>query len=179
MFEFLIAAQITLQNPIIEIKEEPITEQVEEVKELTVEEKIASNYYKCDESIQYIRADTAECLAKPVHQTPKAQKTVRTAVRGSSPSLSWWGYKQCTWYVATRRNVGQWNNASEWLWQARRDGYATGSTPQVGAIAWERGHVSYVESVSGDNVTVSEYNYATPLGYGTRTVPASSFIYIY
>lgn len=170
----------------IEIPEQP--EQPEEPKEPTLQEKIATNFYECDESIEYIRADNAKCLPRytpsnspqtrqSTNNTTQSQSTVRTAEK---PSSGWFPYGQCTYYVWSMRSVGKWNNASDWLWQAQRDGYATGSTPRVGAIAWEPGHVSYVTAVHNDGtITVSEMNYQ---GWGvisTRTAPASNFKYIY
>ena len=73
-------------------------------------------------------------------------------------------YGYCTYYVATRRQVPtSWGDAKNWLNSAKRAGYATGSSPVAGAImvsseSWW-GHVAYVESVDGDQFTVSEMNY--------------------
>ena len=74
-----------------------------------------------------------------------------------------WG--QCTYYVASRRNI-PWNGDA-WMWfgNARASGYATGSSPRVGAImvTWESryyGHVAVVESVNSDgSYVISEMNY--------------------
>ena len=173
-----------IPEPILIVIEQKVeVEPPVEEKIYTIEEKIRDNHYNCNEDTQYIRADNAQCLDKPVQRTTTAQNPARGAVNGSqstsrAPS-GWYPYGQCTYYVSTQRSVGQWNNASEWLWQAKRDGWATGSTPQVGAIAWESNHVSLVVAVNGNNVTVREMNYA---GWGvisTRTAPASSFQYIY
>ncbi len=88
-------------------------------------------------------------------------------------------YGWCTWYAASRRSVpGNWGNAGSWLRSAQSAGYATGSAPQAGAIivtneSWV-GHVGYVESVNGDQVTISEMNYR---GWGvvsSRTINAGS-----
>jgi surface antigen len=96
-------------------------------------------------------------------------------------------YGWCTWYAASRRGVpGNWGNAGSWLSSARGSGYATGSEPQAGAIlvtneSWV-GHVAYVESVNGDQITISEMNYR---GWGvvsSRTLNAHSGVvkgYIY
>ncbi|MDD5490014.1 MAG: LysM peptidoglycan-binding domain-containing protein [Candidatus Moranbacteria bacterium] len=87
-------------------------------------------------------------------------------------------YGYCTWYVAQRKYVPWGGNAGAWLANARATGKATGRTPKPGAIMvsgesrW--GHVAIVESVSGNNFTISEMNYA---GFGkksTRTLSASS-----
>jgi surface antigen len=74
-----------------------------------------------------------------------------------------WG--QCTYYVASRRNI-PWNGDA-WMWYgaARASGYATGASPRVGAImvTWESryyGHVAIVEAVYGDgSYLISEMNY--------------------
>ena len=82
---------------------------------------------------------------------------------GSSYNHFPWG--QCTYYVASRRNI-PWNGDA-WMWygNARAAGWATGSTPRVGAImvTWESryyGHVAIVEAVYGDgSYLISEMNY--------------------
>ena len=70
----------------------------------------------------------------------------------------------CTYYVATKRNV-TWNgDAYYWYQNAAAQGYATGSTPKVGAImvtaeSWA-GHVAYVEGVNPDGSwLVTEMNW--------------------
>lgn len=96
-----------------------------------------------------------------------------------------YAYGYCTWYVASRRSVPSfWGNANAWYSNAQISGYSVGSVPRPGAIAWTGagyyGHVAYVESVSGGNVTVSEMNWNGGWGrVSSRTVPASSFRYIY
>lgn len=91
----------------------------------------------------------------------------------------------CTWYVASRRSIPDWwGNARSWYSNAQISGFRVGSAPAVGAIAWTGagyyGHVAYVEGVSGNQVTVSEMNWNGNWNRVTRrTVPASSFRYIY
>lgn len=97
-------------------------------------------------------------------------------------------FGQCTWWVASQRNI-PWNgNAWEWFGQAQANGRSTGHTPTVGSImvTWENrfyGHVALVEAVSGDGSwTVSEMNYQ---GWGINdrrrirpgSVPLIGFIY--
>lgn len=97
-----------------------------------------------------------------------------------------WG--QCTWWVASRRDI-PWNgNAWSWFGNAQSAGRATGRQPRVGAImvTWENrfyGHVALVEAVHGDGSwTVSEMNYR---GFGVvdrrrisaGQVPLIGFIY--
>lgn len=127
-------------------------------------------------------------IPEPVADEPVvAQKTTTarnaTAVqsRGSSSGNTYTpGY--CTWYAKNMRpdlpnNLG---NADTWVSRAAAQGLPTGSTPQVGAIGQQGMHVVYVQSVNGDGtVTISEMNYNGLYVVSTRTVPASTFRYIY
>ena len=119
--------------------------------------------------------------AKKVAQTaPKRVVAVQKAVSYANSYSR--GY--CTWFVASRRSVPSgWGNARNWLANARAAGWATGSTPRVGAIAWTgagaMGHVALVVAVNGNQATLQEMNYA---GFGvvsSRVVNASEMIYIY
>lgn len=72
-----------------------------------------------------------------------------------------WG--QCTYYVATRRNVTWVGNAWTWFANARSAGRPVGQFPVAGAImvSWDSwvGHVAYVERVNTDgSFVVSEMN---------------------
>lgn len=114
--------------------------------------------------------------------TTTQSATVQSVYRPtSSPALSWWGYHQCTWHVASKRPVGFWNNASEWYWQAQRDGWSTGLTPAVGAIGVQKSgnHVVYIERVDGDMVYISERNYDNRGSYREIWKPANLYRYIY
>jgi len=173
----LIVIEQMVEEPVIE--EEPVL--------YTLEEKIADNVNECDEEKEWISAEDATCLSKPVPvvkavNTPEvAESQPETIKSGSNRAPSgWYSYGWCTYYVSTQRSVGQWNNASEWVWQAQRDGWATGSTPQVGAIAQQANHVAYVRAVhSNGTMTISEMNYE---GFGvtsSRTIPASGWRFIY
>jgi surface antigen len=77
-----------------------------------------------------------------------------------------WG--QCTWYVASLRDVVWGGDAWEWIAGARAAGMATGMSPRPGSIVvWGPGngysgygHVAYVVSVQGPSqFTVDESNY--------------------
>jgi len=130
--------------------------------------------------------DAKKAEAAQVAQIPKSiqkvpQKVSSVARIASSNSYSW---GQCVWYVATRRAVPMWGNANQWLANARAAGWATGSEPRVGAIAWTgkgyAGHVAIVEAVNGNQVTVSDMNYAGVGVVTTRLTSASEwggFIY--
>jgi len=117
--------------------------------------------------------------AKKVTQT--APKRVVTAFQQVSSNM--FQYGSCVWFVAQKRAVGNWGNANQWLSNARAAGFATGNTPQVGAIAWTGrgtlGHVAYVVGVDGNQVTVQDSNYAGLGVVTTRLTSASEWVYIY
>ena len=152
----------------------------------------------CDEATQWVRADNGQCIDKPGARRSTASsaapapaqrattpaRPAATAPRGAT-SGNLYSYGYCTWYVKNRRpdlpnNLG---NADTWLSRARAQGYATGSTPRVGAVAYALTgymHVAYVTAVHGNGtVTVSEMNFKGWNVTSTRTVPASQFAYIY
>lgn len=116
--------------------------------------------------------------------TPQQSTTQRAPQGSTSGNLYAPGY--CTWYVKNKRpdlpnNLG---NANTWVSRASSQGYATGSTPRVGAVAYQPasslGHVAYVEAVHNDGtVTVSEMNWRGLYVVTERRVAASTFTYIY
>jgi len=110
--------------------------------------------------------------------TPGSQAVYATDSAGNTYFK---GY--CTWYVKDRRPdlPNMLGNGGEWTANAAARGYATGSTPQVGAVAETNGHVAYVEAVNGDGtITISEMNGTAGFGnVGSRNVPAGSYNYIY
>ena len=125
------------------------------------------------------KKDKLKC-AKIKTLLPISRVKPPTSTGGFSVAPSgWYPVGQCTWYVWTRRPVGMWGNASDWLYNAQRDGVATGSVPRAGAVGWTSGHVVYVESVHGNTVTISEANYDYAGSIRTITVPASKYQYIY
>jgi surface antigen len=78
-----------------------------------------------------------------------------------------WG--QCTWYVASLRNVTWSGDAWQWAHNAATQGYSEGMLPKVGAIVvWGAGngysgygHVAYVAAVNGpSDFVVDEANYS-------------------
>lgn len=114
-------------------------------------------------------------VIEPVDSQVLSENTPETVKSGSNAPSGWYPAGQCTAHVASLRPVGQWNNASDWLWQAKRDGYATGSQPRAGAIAWKPGHVAYVVSASGSTMVISEANYDYRGSVRTIEVPVSSY----
>lgn len=105
-----------------------------------------------------------------VEETPVSEPD--TSVNHNFP------YGYCTYYVSQRRPVYWSGNAITWLGNARASGFATGDSPQAGAIlvtseGGYTGHVAYIESVDGDQITISEMNYK---GWGvvsSRTISTS------
>ncbi|KAI8319121.1 Cysteine, histidine-dependent amidohydrolase/peptidase, partial [Martensiomyces pterosporus] len=104
----------------------------------------------------------------------------------------WNYYKcQCTSFVAFRINkrLGikfsnhykgtRWGNANTWGDAARKTGVSINSTPNVNSVAQRNGgkagHLAWVTSVNGNQITVEEYNWNVREGYGTRTVPKTHF----
>ena len=117
-------------------------------------------------------------------QNTTRSQPVASSTRGSTAG-NLYGYGYCTWYVKNRRpdlpnNLG---NANTWASRAAAQGYATGSTPRVGAVAQALTgtmHVAIVEAVhSNGTVTVSEMNFKGWNVVSSRTTSASSFMYIY
>lgn len=101
--------------------------------------------------------------------------------------------RECTSFVAwclNSRNginftnqylgVSSWGHAKDWGGVAQSLGIAVDMNPAIGAVAWSSsgtyGHVAWVSSVDGDAVTVEEYNYNTPYGFGERSnIPKTFF----
>lgn len=119
----------------------------------------------------------------PRKASPKSNQagSSATASRGSVAGNTYApGY--CTWYAKNMRpdmpnNLG---NADTWVSRAAAQGMATGSEPRVGAIGQQGMHVVYVQSVNSDGtVTISEMNYRGLYVISSRTVPASTFRYVY
>lgn len=95
---------------------------------------------------------------------PKNDYSSGTRLAYSGSGINRFYYGQCTWYVASRRNIPWLGNAGEWYGKAQSMGYAVGRAPQVGAImvSWESsvGHVALVDRVNPDgSYVISEMNY--------------------
>lgn len=124
------------------------------------------------------KKDKLKCAKIRAVQVNASKPLVNSRGFSVAPA-GWYPVGQCTWFVWTKRPVGQWGNASDWLYNAQRDGLKTGSVPRAGAIGWTSGHVVYVESVHGDMVTISEANYDYAGSVRTIDMPASTYQYIY
>lgn len=99
-----------------------------------------------------------------------------------------YGCRQCASYVAWRiaKETGyyyRWGNAKDFTGNATNAGYKyLGMNPQPGSIAvmdpgkagQGYGHVAWVEGVSGDMITISQYNYDYGQGYGMYSMMTMS-----
>ena len=126
-------------------------------------------------------AATASVEYEPVYSqeyTPGAEAVYATDSAGNTYFA---GY--CTWYAKERRPdlPNMLGNGGQWAVNAAAQGFATGSTPKVGAIAETAGHVAYVESVNPDGtITISDMNGRAGFGnVGTQTVNPGNYTYIY
>ena len=179
-----------------EPKAEPVVEQPKEepkVEETKVETPVVEEKHedvKALDEIKPVETTTEvkeEPKAEPVVEQPKEEpKVEETKVEtpvveavASKPTLTnpindkinTYPIGQCTWGVKTLADwVGNyWGNANEWGASARKAGYTTGSTPQVGSVivfpnviyeGINYGHVAYVTHVYDDgSIEVLEANY--------------------
>ncbi len=117
---------------------------------------------------------------KPTTTTKKFTPSVPRAATISGNHKFASGY--CTDYVA--RNVAgvTWGgNANQWIANAKAQGVKVDRNPVAGSILVTSenrryGHVAKIESVSGDKVTISEWNYAGLYKKTVRTLDIDSSI---
>lgn len=106
-------------------------------------------------------------------ETPKVEAPVapKALTNPINDKTNTYPIGQCTWGVKSLADwVGNyWGNANQWGESARKAGYTTGSTPQVGSVVVfpnvmyegvNYGHVAYVTHVYDDgSIEVMEANY--------------------
>lgn len=146
----------------------------------TAEEVLEDRVVAAPEPVAPVQTVTTSRRSGARSSAPQASRPSRQVARGSSAGNTYApGY--CTWYVKSRRPdiPNRMGNASSWVSSARSQGFATGSAPQVGAVAQSGNHVAYVEAVNGNTVTVSEMNWQGLYVTSSRTASAGSFTYIY
>jgi len=148
--------------------------------ELSLEEKIKQNFYKCDTLTQYIRADNAQCLAKPIN-TPVAAEKPSEVPQNTSDNLFEPG--QCVWFIKNRRPEipNSFGSAYQWVGNAQAIGWPTGSVPRVNAVGVRGNHVVLIESINPDgSVNIIDMNGRyIPFEIGHGTHPANYYTYIY
>lgn len=140
-----------------------------------LDETIAYNGLPADGTISagqkiIIPGGSKSIASQPTYASSRLKTSFTGPYSGISHKFPW---GQCTWYIAQKRYIPWAGNAKDWLNNARKYGFQTGSEPVPGAIVATRegyyGHVAYVEAVQGDSIIISEMN----LGYGvlkTRTL---------
>ena len=112
---------------------------------------------------------------------PGASSGVRSSHNWATPGQCTWGALS-KWYAATGFYPGGWTgNAMVWDTGAAAAGYTVSGTPRARSVlvmepgihgSSSVGHVAWVTSVSGGQVTVIEMNaLAGAFNYNTRTLP--------
>lgn len=132
---------------------------------------------------------------RPGYVAPRGRSSYGNSRYGSSTttsaSRSWltasvgnrYAPGNCTWYAYERRlQLGRpigsfWGHARAWSTSARAAGFLVNNTPAPGAIiqntwgGYGYGHVGIVERVDGQNIYVSDMNYAGYNVISSRTIP--------
>ena len=150
-------------------------------------------------------ASSESISESPVVEAPKTSEViveapvVREETKPSVLSVSYdqsntYPVGQCTWGVKSVAPwVGNyWGNANQWGDSARRAGFRTGHTPQVGSVivfpnvmyeGENYGHVGYVTAVNADGtIEMVESNYRGNMyvsNYRGAFTPSSDAYYIY
>ncbi len=191
------------------IKIPPVTGIIYTVKSWDNVAKIAKNYSIEESDIleQNLLASNQELKVWQELVLPGAKKkiiiTKKPAVPANKPAYSFtqWGQSNyvntkgkynlvwrkpfsgvgwnCTWYVASYKNVDWRWNANQWLRNARAKWHPTWMTPQTGAIVvldgrWYNpwyGHVAIVMEVKADSLIVSDMNYRRLYEVTYREIP--------
>ena len=157
MIELLLGGFEPPKQTLIEIVKEPIIIE-QPIIELTLEEKIAQNVFNCDESVYYIRADDATCLAKPVFVPISRESTPQTIVRSSVSGnlIGSYGTVRSTGNCVNEPGVNGPGRGNPITWAA------TSNTPTIGATAlWTYNHTGVVTGIyeGGQYIEVRHQNY--------------------
>ncbi|MCA9342905.1 CHAP domain-containing protein [Candidatus Saccharibacteria bacterium] len=96
-----------------------------------------------------------------------------------NPNTGNYYYRNCTDYVAWKllslgvsaAKISGLGSAGSWDNNAPSKGLSVTTSPSAGSVGVDEryGHVVYVESVSGSNITISEYNWGSTGSFGTRS----------
>lgn len=187
------------------VSEEPVFETTEVVEQSQpVYETSSANTIEITEVNETTTVTEATSEA-PVVETPKTSEAIVEApvvheeTKPSVVSVSYdqsntYPVGQCTWGVKSVAPwVGNyWGNANQWGESARRAGFRTGYTPQVGSVivfpnsiyeGVNYGHVGYVTAVNADGtIEMVESNYRGNMyvsNYRGAFTPSSDVYYIY
>lgn len=166
--DFVENVDSTVDNTVVET-EVPL-ESIDATIDMTTEAELLVEDMIATEVETSIKPVVEEVVAEPTYVEPVA----------TYDASNTYPMGQCTWGAKVLAPwVGNyWGNANQWLVSGSAAGHATGTTPQVGAVAvWTGGaggygHVAVVTAVDGDNIQVMEANYggsaeqADPRGVG-------------
>lgn len=180
--ERAVAEPIKEETPTVQAEEADPVEHKTDVQEESVEQHVSEDLAPVIEPQVETVASIEEPKAEPVVETltsepvaaPQVQAQAEVAEASAIQHVNYEGtdntypYGQCTWGVkAVAPWAGtQWGNGADWARSAARDGFRTGTNPEVGSIAsWDDGgygHVAYVTHVDPATgyVKVVEANYA-------------------
>lgn len=149
-----------------EVKTEE-TPKVEEVKEEAPKAEEAAPQPAVATPAEQPKVEKTK-VETPKVEAPVAPKALKNPINDKTNTYP---IGQCTWGVKSLADwVGNyWGNANQWGDSARKAGYTTGSTPQVGSVVVfpnvmyegiNYGHVAYVTHVYDDgSIEVMEANY--------------------
>lgn len=193
-----VASKSVVQEPVfktIEVVEhsEPIVEAASANVVETKENKSVTEV--TTESVSETSVVKTSKVSEPIVEAPVVHEEVKPSVLSVSHDQSnTYPVGQCTWGVKSLAPwVGNyWGNANQWGDSARRAGFRTGHTPQVGSVivfpnvmyeGENYGHVAYVTAVNNDGtIEVLEANWGgnQQIGnYRGAFTPSSDAYYIY
>lgn len=188
------------------VSQEPVFETTEVVEHSQpVYETLNATTVETTTSTTVTEATSESIYESPVVETPKTSEAIVEAPvvhEETKPSVLSVSYDQsntypvgqCTWGVKSVAPwVGNyWGNANQWGDSARRAGFRTGHTPQVGSVivfpnvmyeGENYGHVGYVTAVNADGtIEMVESNYRGNMyvsNYRGAFTPSSDAYYIY
>jgi len=147
-------------------------------KEVPKPEPVAQKTYA---STSNTSSNTASSSYEFVNNTAASSEYVNS---GGRYNLVWrqpfsWVWGNCTWYVASYKNVNWRWNANQWMRNASALGHPIGYTPSIGAIVQFAGsgynpyygHVGIVIDMTSTHIIVSDMNYRRLGEVTTRKVP--------
>ena len=193
-----VASKSVVQEPVfktIEVVEhsEPVVEAASANVVETKENKSVTEV--TTESVSETSVVEISKVSEPIVEAPVVHEEVKPSVLSVSHDQSnTYPVGQCTWGVKSLASwVGNyWGNANQWGDSARRAGFRTGHTPQVGSVivfpnvmyeGENYGHVAYVTAVNNDGtIEVLEANWGgnQQIGnYRGAFTPSSDAYYIY
>ncbi|HIZ96345.1 MAG TPA: LysM peptidoglycan-binding domain-containing protein [Candidatus Ligilactobacillus excrementavium] len=131
--------------------------------------------------------------------TPAASNTNATHGHATNTAGNTYAWGQCTWFAKDRASWAgnYWGNGGQWDASARAQGFSVDNQPSAGSLVvfhpgqsvggqWTAdgsyGHVAYVESVSGNSITISQggMGFSSPSGPNYQTITnASQYTYIH